>query len=46
MKTNRDGKKINNLVAKHCWKFNVPKVYKDKTKYIRKQKHTHKEEIK
>ena len=25
-----------NPVAKHAWKFNKPKVYRDKTKYNRK----------
>jgi len=26
-----------NPVAKHAWKFNKPKVYRDKTKYTRKK---------
>lgn len=30
---------MNNYVAKHAWKYNKAKVYKDKTKYSRKTKH-------
>jgi len=31
--------KTRNLVAKHMFEFNKPKVFKDKTKYQRKGKH-------
>jgi len=31
--------KKSNLVAKYLWKFNIPKVYRDKTKYKRERKH-------
>lgn len=30
---------FNNLVAKHARKFNKASVFKDKTKYTRKEKH-------
>jgi len=31
--------KTKNLVAKHCYQFNKPKVERDRTLYNRKSKH-------
>ena len=31
--------KTKNLVAKHCYQFNKPKVERDRTHYNRKSKH-------
>ena len=38
-------KKIKNIVAKHCYEFNKPKVEEDKTVYKRKIKHFNKKYV-